>query len=77
LTDQHRFLSVPNYCVVTRISENQSNLNLSYRQSHNFPEKFLFSTATSATDSLLAECHHVMVLQKCCSGDAFNTNLTF
>ena len=39
--------------------------------------KFLFSTATSATDSLLAECHSVRLLQKCCSGDTFNMNLTF
>ena len=38
---------------------------------------FLFSTATSATDLLLAECHGVRVLQKCCSGDTFNMKLTF
>ena len=39
--------------------------------------KFLFSTATSATGSLLVEYHSVRVLQKCCSGDTFNIKLTF
>ena len=39
--------------------------------------KFLFSTATSATEPLLTECHGVRALQKCCSGDTFNMKLTF
>ncbi len=38
---------------------------------------FSVSTATSATALAFAEYHIVMVLQKCCSGDSFNRELTF